>query len=78
MPTAAACNCTGKCRPPSQGGVGRCPALGPAIAAPVCNLCGAAWINGHTCDRAASCPCRPESGGSGVCGCILGGLKVTC
>lgn len=24
------------------------------------------------------CPCRPESGGSGVCGCTLGGPKVTC
>lgn len=23
-------------------------------------------------DRTASCPCRPENGGSGVCGCILG------
>jgi hypothetical protein len=29
-------------------------------------------------DRTASCPCRPENGGSGVCGCILSGTKVTC
>lgn len=26
----------------------------------------------------ALCPCRPENGGSGVCSCILGGVKVTC
>lgn len=25
-----------------------------------------------------ACPCRPENGGSGVCGCVLGGPKVTC
>ena len=24
------------------------------------------------------CPCRPENGGMGVCGCILGGPQVTC
>lgn len=29
-------------------------------------------------DRTRTCPCRPENGGSGVCGCILGGLQVTC
>lgn len=29
-------------------------------------------------DRTASCPCRPENGGSGVCGCVLGGWQVTC
>jgi hypothetical protein len=29
-------------------------------------------------DPTGSCSCRPENGGSGVCGCILGGLKVTC
>lgn len=29
-------------------------------------------------DRTAGCPCRPENGGSGVCGCILGGPQVTC
>lgn len=27
---------------------------------------------------AKTCPCRPENGGSGVCGCTLGGPKVTC
>jgi hypothetical protein len=26
----------------------------------------------------SSCPCRPENGGSGICGCILGGPRVTC
>lgn len=26
----------------------------------------------------AGCPCKPENGGSGVCGCTLGGVKVTC
>lgn len=25
----------------------------------------------------AGCPCRPENGGNGVCGCILNSLKVT-
>jgi hypothetical protein len=29
-------------------------------------------------DRMAGCPCRPENGGSGVCGCTLGGPEVTC
>lgn len=29
-----------------------------------------------TTDRTAGCPCRPENGGSGICGCILGGLVV--
>lgn len=29
-------------------------------------------------DRMAGCPCRPENGGSGVCGCILGGPQITC
>lgn len=25
-----------------------------------------------------ACPCRPENGGSGICGCILYGPKITC
>lgn len=29
-------------------------------------------------DPKRNCPCRTENGGSGVCGCILGGHKVTC
>lgn len=29
-------------------------------------------------DRTAGCPCRPENGGSGVCGCILGGYQIDC
>jgi hypothetical protein len=29
-------------------------------------------------DRTAGCPCRPENGGSGICGCVLGGLRITC
>jgi hypothetical protein len=29
-------------------------------------------------DRTASCPCRPENGGSGICGCIMGGMTITC
>lgn len=29
-------------------------------------------------DRTAGCPCRPENGGSGVCGCIMGGPQITC
>jgi len=29
-------------------------------------------------DRTASCPCRPENGGSGVCGCTLGAPQITC
>lgn len=29
-------------------------------------------------DRTAGCPCRPENGGSGICGCILGGVQITC
>ena len=24
-----------------------------------------------------SCPCMPENGGSGICGCVLGGPKIT-
>lgn len=28
--------------------------------------------------RTAGCPCRTENGGSGVCGCTLGGPQVTC
>lgn len=31
----------------------------------------------ETEDRTRSCPCRPENGGSGVCGCILGGPRIT-
>lgn len=26
----------------------------------------------------SGCPCRTENGGSGVCGCILGGPSITC
>lgn len=29
-------------------------------------------------DSTRACPCRPENGGSGVCGCTLGGPQVTC
>lgn len=29
-------------------------------------------------DRTRTCPCRPENGGSGVCGCILSGPQITC
>jgi hypothetical protein len=29
-------------------------------------------------DPTRSCPCRPENGGSGICGCTLGGPQVTC
>lgn len=29
-------------------------------------------------DRTAGCPCRPENGGNGVCGCTLGGPQITC
>lgn len=29
-------------------------------------------------DRTAGCPCRPENGGSGICGCIMGGVQITC
>lgn len=25
-----------------------------------------------------NCPCRPENGGSGICGCVLGGPQITC
>lgn len=83
-------------------------ALGPnwqatAVAwnGPVCQTCGARWLNSHRCsdadlarriaelarmmgsqsapvDRTAGCPCRPENGGSGICGCILGGPQITC
>lgn len=28
-------------------------------------------------DPTANCPCRPENGGSGICGCIRN-VKVTC
>lgn len=24
------------------------------------------------------CPCNPKNGGSGVCGCVLGGTQVIC
>lgn len=26
----------------------------------------------------SGCPCNPARGGSGVCGCILGGSQITC
>lgn len=26
----------------------------------------------------SKCPCNPALGGSGVCGCIMGGIQVTC
>jgi len=26
----------------------------------------------------SECPCRRENGGSGVCGCALGGTQITC
>ena len=29
-------------------------------------------------DATRGCPCRPENGGSGVCGCTLSGPRVTC
>ena len=29
-------------------------------------------------DRTAGCPCRKENGGSGVCGCVMGGPTITC
>lgn len=29
-------------------------------------------------DYARGCPCNPANGGSGVCGCILGGPQITC
>ena len=29
-------------------------------------------------DRMAGCPCRKENGGSGICGCVLGGMTITC
>lgn len=36
------------------------------------------YISGEWTARTQNCPCRRENGGSGVCGCILGGPKVTC
>lgn len=27
---------------------------------------------------ARSCPCNPANGGSGICGCVLSGLRITC
>lgn len=29
-------------------------------------------------DQTSSCPCRPENGGSGVCGCVLGSGQFIC
>jgi hypothetical protein len=38
-----------------------------------------AIIDGQaTSDRTGGCPCRPENGGSGVCGCVLSGPQITC
>lgn len=31
-----------------------------------------------TVTYAEQCPCNPARGGSGVCGCILGGTRITC
>lgn len=31
-----------------------------------------------TVDTTRNCPCRPENGGSGVCGCVLSGPRITC
>lgn len=56
-----------------------------------CKSCGDRETPGHVCthkwvrvpidqtvDRTASCPCRPENGGSGICGCVLSGARITC
>jgi hypothetical protein len=29
-------------------------------------------------NRMAGCPCRKENGGSGICGCIMGGTQIIC
>lgn len=29
-------------------------------------------------DLMTHCPCRHENGGSGICGCVLGGFQITC
>lgn len=39
---------------------------------------GMSMTQSHPVDRTAGCPCRPENGGSGVCGCIMGGPQITC
>lgn len=42
------------------------------------------WPNSDTftapnvTDHYTSCPCNPANGGSGICGCVLGGSQITC
>lgn len=51
---------------------------------PGCHEFNAPWIKKCDCTvksipkTVEFCPCNPANGGSGVCNCILGGLKVTC
>ncbi len=35
-------------------------------------------IKPNNLDPMKGCPCKPENGGSGICGCILSGPRVTC
>lgn len=41
-------------------------------------LLGTVPATNQAADPTRNCPCRPENGGSGVCGCVLGGPTVTC
>lgn len=46
-----------------------------------CPSCGQQIGGAHFCpgpDLTKNCPCRPENGGSGICGCTLSGPKITC
>lgn len=38
---------------------------------------GVRWFRPYGTTTRRSCPCQPEHGGSGICGCILGGPVVT-
>lgn len=49
-----------------------------------CPGCGQHINGAHFCpgpqdakDYSETCPCNPKNGGSGVCGCILGGPRIT-
>lgn len=36
------------------------------------------WTRPQWSRDTSGCSCRPENGGSGVCGCIFGGPQITC
>lgn len=61
----SACNCIGAC-------MGKWVPRGTVKHCPTC-----ACVSAHQPDPTAGCSCRSENGGSGICGCVLGGPRIT-